>query len=235
MLGVDENIIYTEVRKLKSKSNEDQEIREKREAAQELAKPKVQPTEKLGNPCEIKEKALLRVLLRYFNHVIFKIEDEETKKEREIKVGEYILAELEADQLTSADPVIQKIIEEFMIHQHEEFFNPERYFVQHEDGNISKKVSGLLVDKHTESNIWRRKGAYVEDEHEILYLLVPRLIEEYKLRRVKLMINGMMKQIGELKSADDMDRIIQLQTIISNLNKVEKELSKKLGKRAITS
>lgn len=236
MLEVAENILYDEVRKLKYKVSEDQLIREKREAVQQsYSKPLVVPLAKAKNPCEIEEKALMRVLLRFFHHELFKIEDEETKKERVVKVGEYILAELAADNLTSADTVVQKMIDEFMIHQHEEFFNPERYFVQHEDGEISRKVSGLLVDKHTESNIWRKKGAYVEDEVEILHLLVPKLIEEYKLRRVKIMIADMMKQIGELQLTGNMDKIIELQTIITSLNRVERELSKKLGRRAITS
>ena len=151
-----------------------------------------------------------------------------------VKVGEYILAELEADNLHSVDPVIQKIIEEFKQYQFEEYFNPERFFVQHEDAEISSLVSGLLVDKHIESAIWRRKGAYVEEEDEILYLIVPKLIEEYKLRHVKLMITELMHKISALGS-DDLEKIMEYQTIITNLKKVEKELSKKLGKRAITS
>ena len=96
-------------------------------------------------------------------------------------------------------------------------------------------VSGLLVDKYTESTKWKRKGSFVEDEHEILHLLVPKLIEEYKFRQVKQMISGMMKKIGTIDPSGDLTQIMELQTVITNLKKVEKELSKKLGKRAVTS
>lgn len=237
MLDVEENILYTEVRKIKYKLNDDQLAKEQRDARKAINNQTL-PAEKPAtaiNPCAIEEKALLRILLRYFNNDLFKIEEEETDEEQMVKVGEYILAELEADNLRSVDTVIQKILVEFKAHQFEEFFNPERYFVQHEDGEISSLVSGLLVDKHIESIIWRKKGAYIENEDEILYLIVPKLIEEYKLRHVKLMMIEMMKKIGELTSADDMDKIIELQTTITNLKKVEKELSNKLGRRAITS
>ena len=162
-------------------------------------------------------------------------ETENGKEEKMVKVGEYILAELEADGLNSVNPVVQQIFEELREHQFEELFNPERHFVQHENGAISGAVSGLLVDKHIESIIWRKRGAFVEDEDEILHFIVPRLIEEYKLRHVKLMIDEIMKKIGDEQISNDMDKIIELQTIITNLKKVEKDLSVKLGKRAVTS
>ena len=96
-------------------------------------------------------------------------------------------------------------------------------------------VSGLLVDKYTESTMWKRKGSFVEDEHEILHILVPKLVEEYKFRQVKQMISGMMKRIATIDPSTEMEKIMELQTVITNLKKVEKELSKKLGKRAVTS
>lgn len=236
MLEVDEDILYTEVRKTKFKITEDQIVREKREAIREVAAVKQREIDHplVANPCEIEEKALLRILLRYFNFDLFNVEDEETKEERKIKVGEYILSEMENDNLNSVDPLFQQIIDEFREYQHQEYFNPERYFVQHMDSNISNLVSGLLVDKHIESVIWKRKGAYVENEEEVLYLIVPKLIEEYKLRHVKLMIGELMIKIGEADS-DNFDKIMEYQATITNLKKVEKELSKKLGKRAITS
>lgn len=236
MLEVAEDILYTEVRKIKYKITEEQIVREKREAIRESTRAKQQPVvaKKATNPCEIEEKALLRTLLRYYNNDLFKVEDEDAQEERMVKVGEYILSELEADNLHSVDPVIQKVFEEFKQYQFKENFNPERFFVQHEDAEISSLVSGLLVDKHIESAIWRKKGAYIEEEEEILFVIVPKLIEEYKLRHVKLMITALMNKISTLGS-DDLEKVMEYQTIITNLKKVEKELSNKLGRRAITS
>ncbi|MDA3878984.1 MAG: DNA primase [Prolixibacteraceae bacterium] len=241
MLDVAENLLYTEVRKIKYKLTEDQVVKEKREELRRTARENENAQTATAvikpniNPCEIEEKALLRVLIRYFGNELFKVQDEENQEERIVKVGEYILSEIEADNLNSVDPVTQKIIEEFKEHQFEEYFDPQRHFAQHADNEVNSMVSGLLVDKHIESILWRKNGAYVEDEDEILYTIVPRLIEEYKLRHVKLMITEIMKKIGSVKSSDNLDEIFELQGVITNLKKVEKELSKKLGQRAVTS
>lgn len=236
MLDIDENILYDQVRKIKFKVSEEKLLQEKRDEIRQAQnkKQEQQSAPEPSNPCKIEENALLRILLRYFNHELFSIEDEEKHTSRVVKVGEYMLSEIEDDNLQSVDPVVQKIIDEFKEHQFEDFFNPERHFSQHADAQISELVSGLLVDKHTESNIWKKKGAYTENEDEILYVLVPKIIEEYKLRQVKLMIEQMMKKIEDIGNDDNLEKILEMQSIITNLKKVEKELSKKLGKRAVT-
>jgi DNA primase len=230
LLDVDEEILYSEVRKIKFKQS-DEETRKAYFEAQRAAnkpKPVEAPVSVKKNPCEVEEMALLRILIRYCNHDLFSIENETTRKTEVVKVSQYIMGELENDGLASYDPVMRTIFEEFQAHYEEEYFNPERYFVQHENPQVSALISGLLVDKHTESMIWKRKGAYVEDEDEILYVLVPRLVEEYKLRHVML-----IKEIGTLKGDNDLEKIMELQTTITNLKLVEKDLSKKLGKRAV--
>jgi len=236
MLEVSEDILYGEVRKIKYKDSEELIEKDKREAArvkyQAAQAPKVEKPK--GNPCEIEEKALLRILTRFHKEILFNVMNEETGQEEPMTVGEFIITELDRDNLQSVDPVIQAVFDEFREHYQEEFFNAERHLVQHENPEVCNLVSGLLVDKYIESVMWKRKGAFVEDEHEILYMLVPRLVEEYKLRNVKLILSRMMKQIGELQNSDNMDRILELQTVIHNLKKVEKELTGKLGKRAVT-
>ncbi len=236
MLEVTEDILYSEVRKIISKVTEEQIVREKREMVRaKSAKPAEIQVTATENPCAIEEKALLRILLRYAGHDLFTLTDEETQEETILKVGEYILNELKNDQLRSVDPVIQLIFDEFAENYEKEYFQPERHFIQHPNPDVSSLVSGLLVDKYIESVIWKRKGAFVEDEHEVLYVLVPRLIEEYKLRNVKILIAAKMEEIGGMDPANDLAKIMELQHTISNLKKVEKSLSKKLGKRAITS
>ena len=236
MLEVSEDILYSEVRKIKYKLSGEEIEKERRELIRKAAAPKQAPiVDTTKNLCETEEKALLRVLIRYFNFDLFSIENPDTNEIEVIKVGDFIISEIENDNLISTDEVIRKIINEFKAQYKEEFFNPEKYFTSHADRDISSLVSGLLFDKYIESVIWKRKGAYIEDENEILHIIVPRLVEEYKLRHVKLMINNLLQELGKLNSNDDIERIIEIQTTISNLNKVEKELSKKLGKRAITS
>jgi DNA primase len=41
----------------------------------------------------------------------------------------------------------------------------------------------LLSEKFIESNIWKRGGGFTEKEEDILDLLVPKIINEYKARK----------------------------------------------------
>ncbi|MBP7508762.1 MAG: DNA primase, partial [Prolixibacteraceae bacterium] len=187
MLDVSEDILYSEVRKIKYKLSGEEIEKERREFIKKSSAPRQAPIENAAkNPCETEEKALLRVLIRYFDFDLFSIENPDNNEIEIIKVGDFIISEIEKDNLISKDEVIKNILEQFKKHYKEEFFNPEKYFTSHADREINSLVSGLLFDKYIESVIWKRKGAYVEDEHEILHIIVPRLVEEYKLRHVKL-------------------------------------------------
>ncbi len=247
LLEVSENIIYQEVNKLQHKAVDDTARRE----MQQMQQRNYLPQQQLGNPmaqaapampaqpvvaknlCEIEELALLRVLLRFAKHDLFQIENQETHKSEIISVGRYILNELAADDLSSSDPVIRKVFDEIDQHIDEELFDIERYFGRHPDMQIGQLVSGLLVDKHPESAIWRKKGSAHESEEEVLPVIVPRLIEEYKLRNVKIMISNLMTEMKSL-SADNIERVMEIQTIITNLKQVERALSNSLGKRAVS-
>lgn len=246
LLEVSENIIYQEVNKLQHKAVDDTARREMQQMQQRNypppplpgnpaapVAPVVQAPAIVKNPCEIEELALLRILLRFAKHDLFQIENPETHKPEIISVGRYILNEMAADDLTSSDPVIRRVFEEMDQHIDEELFDIERYFGRHPDMQIGQLVSGLLVDKHPESAIWRKKGSAYESEEEVLPIIVPRLVEEYKLRNVKILIANLMTEMKSL-SADNIERVMEIQTIITNLKQVERALSNSLGKRAVS-
>jgi DNA primase len=246
LLEVSENIIYQEVNKLQHKAVDDTARREMQQLQQRNyppppipgnpatpVAPVVQAPAIVKNPCEIEELALLRILLRFAKHDLFQIENPETHKPEIISVGRYILNEMAVDDLTSSDPVIRRVFEEMDQHIDEALFDIERYFGRHPDIQIGQLVSGLLVDKHPESAIWRKKGSAYESEEEVLPIIVPRLVEEYKLRNVKILMAELMSEMKSL-SADNIERVMEIQTIITNLKQVERALSNSLGKRAVS-
>ncbi len=234
MLEVSEQILYTEVRKIKFKLSDEQLQKERREQQRQAMqkKPEQNVAALVVNPCEIEELALLRFLIRFYNHDLFEVVDDETDEKSMLTVGEYIISEILNDDLQSKDPTIQQIFDEFASHLDEEYFNPERFFVSHDNNKVNSLVSGLLMDKHIPSTIWTTKGAHLEKEEDILAELVPRLVEEYKLRQVKIMINDLM---AELKTTTEFEKIVEIQGTISNLKQVDQVLSKKLGKRIISN
>lgn len=235
LMDVQEAVLYSEIRKMQNKQTEDHTRKEIQELQIQAAKPAAAPTEKKSaNPFELEEREILRILLKYFNQEVFKIEDEETHQINIYTVGVYVLSELQSDGLISENPRVRFILEELEKNIDNKEFDPIKYFTQYPDADISKYVSNVLADKHVQSKLWSKGGSYVESESEILYLLVPKLIQEYKLKNVKVMLKKLEQLINEANKNNDSEKLIEHMNKFMNLKKVQKELSVLLGFRTIS-
>lgn len=238
LLDVNEEILYTEVRKQKHKQNEEyrkKEMRGQREP-EFIPPPRViqnVPREIIPSELVIEELEFLRFLLKHCNTVIFEEEGENPNEIIEVKVSEYMIEELENDDLVPENPLFRKIFYDVKENLDNKNFDPWKHFVYHADSEVSKLATELLSEKFIESKRWTKAGAFTEKEEEILDFLVPRIIYEYKLRRIKLMMAEIELAIDSASKENDFDRIIEEQSKYMNLKRVEKFLSEKLGSRAI--
>ncbi|MDD4424966.1 MAG: hypothetical protein PHS40_03475, partial [Mariniphaga sp.] len=112
-------------------------------------------------------------------------------------------------------------------------FDPWKHFIYHANIEISKLATNLLSEKFIESRRWTKAGAFTESEEEILDYLVPRIIYEYKLRKIKQMMTEIEEAITKASENKNFDRVIEEQSKYMNLKRIEKFLSEKLGSRAI--
>ena len=238
LLDVNEEILYTEVRKQKFKQNEEFRKKEMRGQREQTFSPPTSPPQtqqiKLkttGFPVE--ELEFLRFLLKHCNTVIFEEEGKNPNEIVEVKVSEYMIEELENDDLIPENPLFQKIFYEVKDNLGNGQFDPWKHFIYHPDGEVSQLATDLLSEKFIESKRWTKAGAFTEKEEEILDYLVPRIIYEYKLRRVKLMMEEIEKAIDAASKEGNFDQVIEEQSKYMNLKRVEKFLSEKLGSRAI--
>jgi DNA primase len=69
----------------------------------------------------------------------------------------------------------------------------------------------------------------MEREEDILDVLAPRIINEYKLRKIKIMQAEILKEVYKVSG----EKLNDLLNTMHNLKKIEKELSGKLGSRTI--
>jgi DNA primase len=104
--------------------------------------------------------------------------------------------------------------------------------VYHPNGAVSKLCTDLLTVKHEESKIWEKGGGFTEKAEDILDLLIPKIIYEYKLRKIRLLMAEIEAEINKASDEKDFDRVIEEQSKYMNLKKVERVLSDKLGNRA---
>lgn len=241
LLGVSEEILYIEVRKHQTKQTEEfrkkQKYQNRPQAPTTAQPPAPQPTpaqQQVPAPTSflIEELEFLRFLLKHCKAPLFEVEDEESGKVSLISVGEFMIDELENDELVPNNELFRKIFYEVRDNMHLENFDPWRHFIYHKDTEMSQLVIDLLTDKYIESKRWTKAGAFTEKEEDILDVLIPRIVSEYKLRRIKIIMDQIQKQIEET-SPDNFDQIIELQSTYMNLKRLEKLLAEQLGNRTI--
>ena len=233
LLGVDEEVLYNEVRKQKQKQNDDFQKRDTREQQSRPA-PKVAITATpVPSGFETEELEFLRFLLKHANALIY-FKEKDSEEKIAVAVKDFMVAEIEEDELVSENPLFQKIFYEVADNIENEAFDSWKYFIYHPNGEVSKLATDLLSDKYIESKRWTKAGAFTEKEEDILDLLIPRIVNEYKLSKVKAMLAGIEKAIDEANAAGDFERVIEEQSMYMNLKRVEKELSTQLGNRIIS-
>ncbi len=233
LLNVNEEVLYTEVRKQKRKQTDDNTRSQLRESDRKAAQQTTQPVTKEESGFIEEELVFLRFLLKHCNAPLFEEENEENNETEVWSVGEYMIYELEKDDLISENLLFQKIFNEVKANLDTANFDPWKYFVNHSDGEISKMAINLLSEKFIESNIWKRGGGFTESEEDILDWLVPKIIWEYKARKIGLMLPKIEEEISTAYQNNDFDKVIEEQSKYMNLKRVEKDLSDKLGNRTI--
>ncbi len=239
LLNVDEDVLYLEIRKQKYRQNEEFRKRKMQNQREPVAAPTLSTSRFIpdgSHPSElmVEELEFLRFLLRYQNTVIFEKEGENPQEVYEVKVGEYMIEELENDDLVSENPLFRKIFYQIKENLDDDQFDSEKHFLFNEDSEVSKLATDLLSEKFIESKRWTKAGAFIEKEEEIIDYLVPRIIYEYKLRRVKILLREIEKEIDRAADENNFDLVIEEQSKYMNLKQVEKFLSEKLGSRTIS-
>ncbi|MGD9555478.1 MAG: DNA primase [Mangrovibacterium sp.] len=233
LMNMQEDILYTEVRKLHFRHTGDGRQPVYPEKPRPVSQPPRQAVAAV-NKCEIEEREIIRILLKYFNHEIFEVEGEEEGETESVSVGEFVLQEIENDGLQSENEPIRKMLGLFTENIGNKTFRPIQFFINHSDPQISRLAVDLLAEKYIESKRWKKGGAFVESEEDILDLLVPKIVQEYKMRKVKSMLHELEQQIKHASTGNDLEKVMEFQNQYINLKKVEKHLSEQLGNRTIT-
>ena len=234
LLNVNEVVLYTEVRKQKRKQSDENARSEIRESNRKTPPQPMLLVSETQDEFLEEELVFLRFMLKYGNAPLFEVENEETNKPEILSVAEFMIRELEKDELVSGNTLFQKIFNEIKTNHNTSNFDPWKYFIYHPDGEISKLATDLLSEKFVESKIWKKGGGYTEAEEDVLDWLIPRVINEYKSRVIEIMLPKIEQEIDEsYKESGFSDEVKDLQYKYLKLKNVKKDLSDKLGNRTI--
>lgn len=199
-------------------------------------KPKVNvPTQK--NHLYYQELDIVRILLNYglYSVKTQNIELDERGKEKvvdvEVGVIEFIIHEIEKDEITFESKIFQTIYHEYKSGFEDDTFYEQKHFTRHENFEISKMAVDILTDTYELSPAWATQKVKINTEVDNLDRAVIESVYSFKVGRVKFEIEKIQDQISALE--DDktkFDEILMLMSQQNQLEKVKMAFSEKLGR-----
>ena len=235
LLGVEEQVLYTEVNKIRQRKQEQQWRREQsgRQAGQEapttMPRQPVVPGFVENVYSEVEEREIIYFLLKFGNQRLF-ISGEE---QADISVAQYIIREIQNDELEFTNLVYKQIFEDVkdLIERGEEL--TERYFVYHDHEGVRDLAVDIFTSRYELSKVWKRKEAYVELPGENLGFEVPKSLLSYKMMVIEKALSHLRGEVVETEKKKDVETLNQVILRIQSLEGVKRELSIGLGGRTI--
>ncbi len=176
------------------------------------------------------EKDFIRLLLTYGDQFVdINIINEDNHEEKiSVSVAEYLIANLEQDEIQLETPVYSKIFKEYIELVGTEQIPSTDAFTQHTDNAISTESSNVLVTQYAMSDNWTaRHQVYPETEIMLLRKAVKDCIFRLKLRKVQLISKQLMRDIEE--AGNDEAKLEPLLREKIYLDKTKAEIAKYFG------
>ncbi|MBP5457089.1 MAG: DNA primase [Paludibacteraceae bacterium] len=220
-----------------------------------LSIPPVMPT---LSPFYEEEKSIIFFLIRYGKMILCVVENEEEKEKKRLEeeeklldseedeeetpetvvsekamtVIDYISQSLETDKIEFETPVFKQILQEAKEQQKSNpSFQPDRYFSQHVNPEISKIATDLLSERYQISKI-HNKMKKVEDDSERLLEFVPHVVMDLKFKIIEKKIKELMGELSVI--TNDMEAAMKIMADLKRYNNVKMILGKKIGEIVLT-
>lgn len=222
-MNVKEEMLYNEIARIRKGKIGDPTPLPYKLSVQPVAKESLTPL-KVGSAtlCDVEEMMLVRYLLLFGELELY--EEGEVK----VTVGEYIIHELSEDDLLMLNPKFQGIQQEYSRQYKIPGFIAAKYFIGHTNPEISAVVADILSEPYELSKIWTVGEATVKTEEMLLEELLPKIVDNYKIRRIELMCKEADDKILEFQNAGDEGELMEWIKKKNAIVKVRARLNEKL-------
>ncbi|MDR1755785.1 MAG: DNA primase [Culturomica sp.] len=236
LMQTEENELYSEVARIRTGKRAEGEHRayDDRSGKKESLTPRSagQAVPKADEGCATEEQALVRYLLLFGSVELYE-DSREGAPSRSVSVGEYIIQELADDDLELFDPEWSVVQKEYGLHYRSPGFIPAKFFIGHPDPRISGRVADVLSEPYELSKMWSQKDSYVPREELLLAELLPKVVDNYKMRRVELMVREADGKILEAQTAENAEEVLVWIKKKTTLNRIRAKLNEKLKRTGI--
>ena len=94
-------------------------------------------------------------------------------------------------------------------------------------------AANILSEPYELSKIWYKMDSFVETEQMKLGELLPKILDNYKMRRVEMLSRDIDNRILESQNSKDPSQIIELLKRKNAINVIRRKLNETLGRTGI--
>lgn len=186
-------------------------------------------------PNNFEEATILRLLMQ-FGHAEIELQletteeeeniEEEEEKTHQITIAEYIISDLNEEDMSFENPNHLSIWNTFLSKFEEGEIPTEKFFLQSAEADMVKQVIEITDQPHQLGN-WQKHSIFVTTEEDRIKLAVNNALNSFKLTKIKYQIAEITTQIESGEFPEEVDMLI---TQLTLLNHAKKTFSKALGR-----
>ncbi len=201
------------------------------------------PTATVASPLQQASKVeqmLTAMVIRHGHEVIYDNVEDADGNLISLNVAQYLDYNLNVDGLKLSNPIFARILQEAVQHSLDADFNAERFFIHHEDINISKVATDLSTDRyqlsqHTQNEAQplneQEKQLRAAEHIENIRKQLEHLLNDFRMDYLEHHLKELQKQIATPGIATD--RLQTLMTEYKEAQGLRNKLAKMLGNNIV--
>lgn len=191
-------------------------------------------TDVFGSDLDVYEKSIIEKLLLYGDlkrDYYADNQDVEDDNSNEIYTAQFIIEELEADDISFSNPIYKKILDIYKIGIEQGVVPEQKMFVNNEDEAIAKVAIDIISFPYTISDKWKEMNVYVKMETDDIVDTIIKTLLNFKSAWIKRLREKLQL---EMKNTTDEVKMYELLMTDKQYKEAEIAIDKEL-KRVISS
>ena len=201
------------------------------------------PTATVASPLQQASKVeqmLTAMVIRHGHEVIYDNVEDADGNLISLNVAQYLDYNLNVDGLKLSNPIFARILQEAVQHSLDADFNAERFFIHHEDINISKVATDLSTDRYQLSQHAQDEAQPLNEQEKQLRATehienirkqLEHLLNDFRMDYLEHHLKELQKQIATPGIATD--RLQTLMTEYKEAQGLRNKLAKMLGNNIV--
>lgn len=201
------------------------------------------PTATVASPLQQASKVeqmLITMVIRHGQEVIYNNVEDADGNLISLNVAQYLDYNLNVDGLKLSNPIFARILQEAVQHSLDADFNAERFFIHHEDINISKVATDLSTDRYQLSQHAQDEAQPMNEQEKQLRATehienirkqLEHLLNDFRMDYLEHHLKELQKQIAT--PGLDTDRLQALMAEYKDAQMLRNKLARLLGNNIV--